>query len=861
MARTKWLERILGGWLIWAHRLRFGVVIFWIALAALGAWLAVTRLGVNTDTSEMISPDAPYRVDDARFQAAFPNLDDQMLILVRAPSPDAVDAAARALKERLEGTEAISSVFAPSYDPFFEQNGLLFLSVSELEDTLAKLSRAAPLIEGLNADPSLERFFDALAQAADAPDASPAEQATMDALFTATAETMTAAMAGDDLPLSWQLLFRDDIEAPYQTALTVTPVLDYSLLKPAKPALAAIRAAVADLEVIDDVGAEIFVTGDPALRADELESVTEGIGLAFAASAVFVGLLMYFAFRSARLSFLAFFSIVISILVTAGFAALVFAELNLVSIAFTVLLVGLGVDFAIHLLLHLRAEQARGLSMRRALAATARDIGAPLILTAPTTAIAFFAFAPTRFVGMTQLGVVSGVGVLIAFVVATSFLPAVSAHLPAPKAVGGTPGHLRRRVRPPLVRVLGVLVGLLGIAAMFALPQARFDADPMALRDPGAPSVRAFNLLFQQTSTTPYRLDLLTETPEAAQTVAENLEALAPVEETRTLFNFVPKDQFVKRDLIDFAGVGIGFAVAEGISVDEIEPDVVARLQTALSERGGSSAETLSEAIAAWQALSNAEAVGDRVETNILRFWPDQLRRLRAQMSPREVTLDSLPQALTDRYVGTNGQYRVEIIPAGDVRDPEARQAFVDAARSVAPTVTGPARNVLEAGAIIQGAMIQAGLVAVALVSLLLLVVLRDLALVIVMMIPLAMAGALTTATGAFVGLPYNFANVIVLPLLIGVGIDSGIHLAMRARKSDDPSELTQSVTARAVFFSAVTTIASFGSLAFSAHQGTASMGLLLMIAIGWTLATTLFVLPVLMEMLLHRRIGGRSNR
>lgn len=201
---------------------------------------------------------------------------------------------------------------------------------------------------------------------------------------------------------------------------------------------------------------------------------------------------------------------------------------------------------------------------------------------------------------------------------------------------------------------------------------------------------------------------------------------------------------------------------------------------------------------------------------------------------------------------------RLEIIPKSDVRDPKNRRKFVTEVKSVVPKVTGSARTVQDAGDIIQTSMLQAVVTALISVSLLLYLVVRNVRLVIIMLIPLVLAGVLTTATGVLVNLPFNFANVIVLPLLIGIGVDSSLHLALQNKsKQTTPSSqshASKNVTARAVVFSAVTTIASFGSLSFSAHRGTSSMGLLLMIAISWVLICTLLVTPALLSWFSQKR-------
>jgi uncharacterized protein len=388
----------------------------------------------------------------------------------------------------------------------------------------------------------------------------------------------------------------------------------------------------------------------------------------------------------------------------------------------------------------------------------------------------------------------------------------------------------------------------LGVASLAIAAFARFDADPMALRDPGSASVKAFDRLFDDPDTAPYRLSVLTDGPVEAARLASQLEPLAEVDEVISLADFVPSDQDDKLLLIEYAAIGLDLAFADGQARD-IEADALARLMVELETRAGPGAERLAAALADFRGRAQQDpGLAGALEADLLAYWPHELQRLKGQLLAAHVSPDDIPQAIRARYEWGDGAQRLEIVPTGDTRNPAQRRAFVNAVLDVAPQATGPARNVQAAGETIRWAMIQAILAAIAAVSVLLWFVLRDVRLIAIILTPLLLAASLTVATGVIFNLPFNFANVIVLPLLVGVGIDSGIHLALKARRTKNSLAVYRSPTPRAVLLSGLTTIASFGSLSFSPHQGTASMGALLTIAIGWTLVCTIFVLPLLMQ-------------
>lgn len=858
------------------------VLLFLVALSALAVTAAVRDLSVNTDSSEMIADDVPFRVNARRMQALFPQIRNQMLVILRGRTADEVDYAAAELTRRLGADPAhFRAVFAPAVDPFFLREGLLFLDYDALLDTSSRLSSAGPLLEKLLEDPSLAVFFEQLSRVARASEEG-IDLSMVAPAYEEVARVVEEVTAGHPSPLSWQQLFGRD-EALHQRVLTVDPVLDFASLQPARSAVEALRKAVDDLPAAYREGVTIAVTGDPVLRTDELRSVSDGIEVSALVSLLLVSLLLTFGLRSWQFVLASLTALLMSLVLTAGFAAIAIAELNLVSIAFTVLLIGLGIDYAIHLVLHYREQLDRGARHADAIAHTAHSVGPALVLAALTTVVAFFSFIPTKFVGMAQLGVISGVGVLIAFAVALTVIPALLELLPglAPRRHhDGRPGRLAAAIGRWSVPVAGLAL-LAGLAALPLLPRVHFDADPMSLRDPASPSVKAFNLLFDRRQDSPYRLEYAAADLAGARAFKQRVEPLEVVDRTVSIEDFVPEDQELKLAEIEFLAGDLTFVLgrSDGLAARIAARGAVDRVAAAaaigkLIEASRSIADSDDDAArraaarrlgVALEALTKEAArqpqLYDTLEAELLRYLPMQMTRLGLQLQARAVTIDDLPPQLRRRYVAPTGEVRVEVLPAEDVRDPERRKAFVEAVAAIEPDLSGGAFTVLRGGEVVAEAMIEATLTALALGALVILLFARSLLFVLAVLAPLVLAGILTAATGALIDLPFNFANVIVLPLLIGLGVDSGLHLVMRARRLREGGAVFVTSTPRAVLLSALTTIASFGSLALSSHRGTASMGELLMIAIAYTLLATLVVLPGMLTFLGRRLRPARAVR
>ena len=207
-----------------------------------------------------------------------------------------------------------------------------------------------------------------------------------------------------------------------------------------------------------------------------------------------------------------------------------------------------------------------------------------------------------------------------------------------------------------------------------------------------------------------------------------------------------------------------------------------------------------------------------------------------------------LPLDILLRYLASNGRARVQVYPTENLEDPEALKRFVDAVRAVAPDATDSPVEILEAGRAVVNSVVTAALISIIAVTLMIFLVLRSVRDTLLVLIPLLLAALYTVAAMVALSMPFNFANVIVLPLLMGLGAANGIHLVSRAREEKSAAAAFSTTTPRAVIFSSLTTIASFGSLAVSGHRGTASMGELLVMSIGLTLICTLIVLPALMQ-------------
>lgn len=830
-------------------------IVVLIASAALG-YYAVTHLSVDGNVNNVLSSDLPWRQRQAHFDALFPGTVDTTVVVIDGATPEAADAATTALAARLSNRpDLFRSVQAPGSEPFFHKNGLLFLDVPDLEAVSEQLIQAQPMIGGLATDPSLRGLFSVLDLAFQGVQHGDIDPSGLGPPISAIAAAIKGAVTGDDHPVSWGQIFTGRPPRPEELRrfIVTQPVLDYSDIEPGAKATAAIRAAADELGLTrEHSGVRVRLTGSVPLNDDELTSVEEGAWISISLSLALVVLFLSVATRSKRLVAIVLVTLAAGFCCTAAFAAGAIGTLNVISVAFVVMFVGIAVDFAIQFTVRYRGERYRQPTEVAALHSTARRIGGPLTLASVTTALGFLSFAPTDFRGVSELGIIAAAGMIIAVILTFTLLPALLTLVkPSPERA-----PVGFRWAAPIDRwmvenrklMLGIALCLAVVSAA-ALPWVRFDFNPLHLKDPHRESMATLLDLMNDPTANPYTADVLAPSVEAAAALAKKLSALPQVERTLSLMTFIPDNQDQKlpiiEDLAFFLGPVLNSApTAKPPSVAELRQSgatLLTTLREVVAKHGPSDGRgDLMDALAA--AADANDAVWAKLTEAVIPGISAELGQLREALGAQKVDRASLPPDLVREWVAPDGTARIEALPRGDVQNNAVLDSFRKAVLSVAPDATGLAVTIQASAETISRALMIAGTTAIVTISVVLIVALRRLRDAALVLSPLILAALLTLATGVVVDLPLNFANVIALPLLLGIGVAFDIYFVTRWREG--LAEPLQSAAARAVLFSALTTIGAFGTLALSHHRGTAHMGILLVIALGYALFTTVAFLP-----------------
>ena len=852
---------------------RHALLAAWLALVvgAAGVFAVSARLGVTTDTDGLFSRTLPWKQRQEVLRAAFPQNEDLIVAVIDAPIPEEAEATADALTARLAADHAhFTEIREPDASPYLQRNALLFLDTAALSHLLDTTIDAEPFIGTLAADPSLRGLDAALGLIALG---AVHGGVSLDPYRTALGQFETAlrqAATGHPAPLSWERLLAGplvDLGSRFHFVLA-KPVLDYGALQPGAAATAMLRQAARTLPFVADGSAEVRVTGSVVLDDEEFASVAKGAVSGLVGSLVLVALWLFLAVRSWRVIVPILIVLLLGLDLTSAFAAVAVGTLNLVSVAFAILFVGIAVDFAIQFSVRFRAEVVHVPDIQAALATTGRRTGTQILVAAAATAAGFLAFTPTSFNGVAELGLVAGIGMLIAFACTLAVLPALLVLFGArggDREVGTArlapvDRFLATRRRPVLA-----VFAILAVASLASLRHLTFDSDPLHTKNPKTEAMHTLAALSDDPHTNPYTMEMLLPSLPQAQALARRLDRLTLVDSTVTAASFVPDDQADKLALIaDAAGVLLPVLDRTATAPP---PDAAGsrRSLAALAEnlRDAERARPHDALFAALARDATALAATDdanlrRTDRALAGFLPEQLARLRRSLRVGPVSLADLPPDIARDWLTPDGRAHLEIAPRRLAQGSAGLHRFVAQVRRIAPDASGSAVTIVASADTITSSFKIAAFCAFIAIAAILTVTLRRMTDLLLVLAPLLLAALLTALVSVMIGLDFNFANIIALPLLLGVGVSFNIYFVMNWREGEDRP--LASASARAILFSALTTGTAFGSLALSAHPGTASMGKLLLLSLACTLVATLVFMPALLAHT-RRKPGGLEDR
>ncbi len=864
---------LLGRVSVFINRYALWIILAYIALAAVSLDYAVNNIGINSNTAEMFDPELDFRERQNFFNETFSILDDNLVVVVEGQTPELTDIVINDLYNAFEEDDGyFSDVYLPGGGDYFQKNQFLFLNEEELEKVSDRLSRSNVFLSLLAQNHSMRGLFTLtemiLVQGSEQ------QVNQLNGLFGQMSQAIDSRLADEEYAVSWQQAFGGN-ELSDQAGirfLQVKPVQDSTLIFPAKPGYDRSREIISSYS--DDERVSVRTTGKMAMSFEEIQSVTEGAVNASILALIFVTIILWIGLRSVRVIASSIITLFVGLIFTLCFCAWAIGQLNMISVAFAVLYIGLGIDYAIHFTLKYTELTDHHQSAENALFFGFKEVGPALLLTCISTMIGFYAFIPTDFDGVSELGLIAGTGMLISFIVTFTLLPALlkifriesrkisKATLKAPFAKQIT-SLLASRNR--LFRYSGIVAG---IVAIFVAVQIEFDYDPISLRDDKSESVSTLMDLIGEGRMNPWNIEILTYDPDSVQYYKDLLAPNDMTGRVLSFLSFIPENQEEKMPFIRRINSRISRIpeITKDSASFSVENQILAArdLKNQIESYERSRPENLDQLQSSLSVLINElepasevekENITNRVEAGLLQHFPALLNNLRVASSADFTGADDVPEELKKRWISESGIYRIQVSPPDDVSDSNSLRSFDEEVRQIVPLATGELVTFIESGNIVAKAFIQAMFYSLVAIILLLLIYLRSTRDTLNILLPLILTAMLTGAAMVIFGLKFNFANIIAIPMLLGLGVDNAIHMVHRARDvSIANSDLLKTTTSRAIFFSSLTTLFSFGNLIVSPHNGTASLGLVLLFGVLFLIFSTLIVLPAFL-------IGKSKNK
>jgi hopanoid biosynthesis associated RND transporter like protein HpnN len=858
-----------------------------LLLSACSVFYTFKNMEFLTGRDDLMPRNAPFQVDYRAYRAEFGD-QEEIVAVIESDDAERATRAADALYARLNKDKgSYREVFYPGGLPYFRKNGMLFMPLDDIKALRETLTMAAPILKDLAASPSVQTLFSSLTGQIDGYLAKP-DPVTLKSLtfMLTTLDTGFKGFDGKNSALSMDSFLKGSgngrpsmlENAGKQQVITVLPTKEADSFVPAEKSIKAVRAALNEILAKPEFKrVKAGLTGVPVLEYEEMATSQRDMEIATVLSLVLTVLLLLFAFRGVLNVIAAMVSLIVGICLSFGFATLAVGHLNILSMVFAIMLIGLGIEYGIQVVLRYQEELKNGAAGIDAIETGLTSNIRSIIMAAATVALSFATFAFTDFKGIAELGIIAAGGVFICVAATFTVLPAMLILLERFRKTGSTPpaattvkestGLLQQLFNSP--RAILAITVLLSLACIYPTARTRFDYNLMNLQAKGLQSVEYAYKLMRSKENSGYFAVVAAKDPAEARTLTERLEKLPAVDHVVSLPALVPDQQEAK--LAEMAELRQVMAAVKPVPYEE---NLRVMELPAVFEKFRERVDKLNKALTSAKApevkqvgaflttldgfFASLEKEKDKNALGMLRDFqggmfaelPDKLGMMKESLEASAVTSADVPEELKKRFVGKSGKLLLQVAPKGEIFEHEPLQQFVNQVKSIVPNATGEPIMVYESLTVLRDSYLKAFGYAFVGIALILLINFKSLRFALIGSLPLA-AGLLLMIGGMWLaGVKFNSANIIVLPLILGVGIDSAIYIINRYRQgTETPAQVALSSTGVGVFLNALTILFSFGALMVAHHQGVFSIGAVMSLGMIASVAVFMLFLPALLEL------------
>ena len=622
-------------------------------------------------------------------------------------------------------------------------------------------------------------------------------------------------------------------------------------------------------------GVNVGLTGEAVLEVDEMVQSQKDSTVATIVSLVACALLFIVSYRETGRPLKATAALIIGLGYTMGFTTLVVGHLNILTITFFPILIGLAIDFGVHLITRYEEELRKGETQHVALDRAMINTGLGIFTGCFTTAGAFFAMAFTDFKGIQEMGIITGGGMILSLVPMMSFLPALMLRGRQNRLDHEYHAHKSTRARLEriwLERPVTVVVVTLLLSAAAVIPARKvyFDYNLLHMQSQGLPAVEFQHKLINSASKSVLYGAVVAQSKEEALRLESKLTNLPAVKSVDSMAKFLVGDQRPRMELVgrikdEVGGIQFPPVDPEPVMVDELSRTLWylhGYLGLAVEEVARNNKPDLLKSLGdlrhSIEKFRRVMLNTDRKQASVrlgayqralFEDLRDTFHAIRTQDNSSPLTEAGLPPNLRSRFIGKNGLHLLQVYPKEDVWQREPQERFVREVRTVAPDVTGTPVQLLEYTTLLKNSYIQAAYYSLAAIAVLIFIHFRRVSSVILSLIPVAIGTLWTCGLMGLIGVPFNPANIMTLPLVIGIGVTNGVHILNRFAEERNPSILSRS-TGKAVIVSALTTIAGFGALIPAKHQGIQTLGIVMSLGVAMCMIVAVTFLPAVLTLI-----------
>ncbi|WP_010588048.1 MMPL family transporter [Schlesneria paludicola] len=926
--------------------------IFLVVLSAAGCvFYTAQNLRFKTDRSDLIDPKSKFYQRWLRYTKTFGESDD-IVIVVESKHPEIIKQALDEIGSRLNAYPTLfKSVLYKVEAGALREKGLQYLPPELLTHGLERLDEFRPILSGnwdlVTLNGVVTRLQSQIARLRRQPEAQTELLQHAQAL---TSSLLATLRNSDEFTNPWPEILQVPDEMEDQEKQTsyllndagtmgfvmASAVQDKGSFEGPTAAIDMVRQQLDETRQ-NFPKANFLLTGISVLENDEMRRSMADSTTASIISFIGVAVLLFLGFRGFRHPMLGLIMLAVAMSWSFGYTTLVIGHLNILSVSFAAMLMGLGIDFAVHIISRYLELRHEGHDLIEALVATSDSVGVGIITGAVTTSLAFFCATLTDFLGVAELGIIAGGGIMLCSLSAFTILPALLAvadrrielsELPRP--IQARPLRRLTRNHPGFVLTASLLcIGAIGSQAIDwsgPVPQLKvvYDHNLLNLQAEGLESVKAQKQIFDSSQHSLLYALSIADSAEEARTLKQKFEQLDSVHQVQELATRLPKTPSSQTSLlVQGYHSQLSTLPAEPPEPRPVSPAGIGQLMERLYDVVKQQKDPVSQEISKTidQFLDELEQKSAKDQVTFLTEFQyrmsyallAQFQAIAAAANPEPVTADDLPSELRTRFVSAEGKWLLQIFPKDQIWDMEPLERFVNDVRTIDPEATGTPLQNYEAARQIKQSYEICALYALGVILLTLLVDFArktkllgifvpavavtlfvgfmmqtkqmelSLGMLLLTLTGLAMLAALILdrravgdsilalfppmiGMGLTYGLlvmfeiPLNPANLIILPLILGIGVDNGVHILHDFHAKPNEVYSTSPSTINAIILTSTTTMVGFGSMMVSAHRGLYSLGLVLTIGVGACMCVSLVMLPAVLTLMSRHRTTAATD-